>query len=411
MHNKAYKQTIDWLFQQFPSYQQLGGIAYKPTLINTNLLIDKLKIDFNKLNFIHVAGSNGKGTVSSLLASICAENNITTGLFTSPHIKDFRERIRVNGQCITEDGVIRFVDRLRLLKLDFEPSFFEITFVMALDHFIEKNCGLCVIETGLGGRLDSTNVITPLLSIITTISLEHTQFLGNTPEEIAMEKGGIIKEKIPVVIGEGALHQLKVFKNIALEKKSELIQSDPDLDLSSYRLPFLPTSYQLANFRTTLAALTCLRQKDISIDKKAIQMGLDHLNENSGYRGRLQIVSHRPLLIYDASHNAEGIEATLKAVNSVNKGVLHLIYGTSADKDLGAIIAILPEQARYYLTEFNNPRSAKIDHLAHSFNEKNLVSIAYFTEPEKALKTALSDSAESDTILVIGSFFLLEHFF
>lgn len=407
----SYEEATKWLFQQFPSYQKIGARALKPTLDNTLKLISALDLHPEKLRFVHIAGSNGKGTTAAIIASALKESGYKTGLFTSPHIKEFTERIRVNGEEIDKDSVLDFVKRVHSLELNFEPSFFEISFAMALDHFEKEQCDICVIETGLGGRLDSTNVIRPELSIITTISLEHTNFLGNTLEAVATEKGGIIKENIPVVIGEGAQDQRNIFESIAKEKNAPIYYVSPSYGISHFTLPFLKNSYQEDNFRTALKAIEFLNSTDLSIPEDCVQKGLNNLYKNTGYAGRLQVISEKPFIIYDASHNADGIEASIKAISGISSEELRIIYGTSSDKDLDAIIDVLPKNAHYYITEFGNERSAQIDDLKAHFYRKNLRSADYFKSPEKAMFQAKSDSSENDIILVIGSFFLLEHFF
>ncbi|MFT6922161.1 MAG: dihydrofolate synthase/folylpolyglutamate synthase [Crocinitomicaceae bacterium] len=400
---------IDWLYQQFPSYQLLGSKAYKPTLENTHKILDIIGNPEKELKFIHVAGSNGKGSVCSLLSSALTESGLKVGLFTSPHILEFQERIRVNGVCIQEENVNSFIKNIRETELDFSPSFFEITFGMALDHFRKEECDICVIETGLGGRLDATNVITPLLSVITTISLEHTNILGETLGEIAFEKAGIIKPNVKVVLGSihPSIHH--VFEKKAQENTSEVIWSK-NTQPSSLEESFI-ADYQKENFKTALTAINELNKGSFNISTDHIKNGIENLNKNTGYSGRLQIVDQNPLTIFDVSHNADGIQTTFDAIKSIQKGNLHIIYGTSADKDLKLILPKFPVEASYYITEFSNPRTAKIEDLKTAFELINLKSTLYYSNASEALKAARSNSDKNDTILVIGSFFLLSDIF
>lgn len=400
---------IDWLYQQFPSYQLMGSKAFKPTLNNTHKILELIGSPEKDLKFIHIAGSNGKGSVCSLLSSALTESGLKVGLFTSPHILEFQERIRINGVCIQEENVNSFIKNIRERELDFSPSFFEITFGMALDHFRKAECDICIIETGLGGRLDATNAITPLLSVITTIGLEHTNMLGETLGEIAFEKAGIIKPNVNVVLGSinPSIHH--VFEKKAEESSSEVIWSQ-DTQRSSLEQAFI-ADYQKENFKTALTSINELNKRGFNISTDNIKNGIENLNKNTGYSGRLQIVDQNPLTVFDVSHNADGIQTTLEAMKSIQKGDLHIIYGTSADKNLKLILPLLPLEASYYITEFSNPRTAKIEDLKTAFELTNLKSTLYYSNAAEALKSAKSNSGENDTILVIGSFFLLSDIF
>ena len=404
----TYQETIDWLFQQFPSYQNIGAKAYKPSLENIEKLCASFGNPQNNLRFIHIAGTNGKGSTSSMLASILTESNQKVGLFTSPHIQDYTERIRINGQVIEQEFVIRLSNEIRAKELDFEPSFFEITFLLALLYFKENKCSICVIETGLGGRLDATNIITPILSLITNISIEHTQFLGNTIEEIATEKGGIIKPSIPVIIGERQAFAEDIFEKIAHEKGSTIFFASDEMIEIPENFPLLG-NYQVYNFNLVYHAIGELK-KWYSIDKKAITNGLQNLAKNTGFYGRMQIVAHQPLTIFDVSHNTAGIASTLKTIHELNKGKLHIVYGTSSDKDIASILNLFPNEAKYYFTEFSNERSAKILHIENIATNFELTS-TYFIAPKEALASARLNAHLNDTILVFGSFFLISDFF
>lgn len=409
MVNKDYSKTIDWLFQQFPSYQAIGAAAYKPDLGNIIHLLDELGNPEKELRFIHIAGSNGKGSTSSLLASILKESGEKVGLFTSPHIQDFRERIRVNGELISEQSVIDFCRPFQSNQLQIEPSFFEITFAMALEHFKKEECTICVIETGLGGRLDATNCITPLLSVITNISLEHTQFLGNTLEEIAFEKAGIVKPSVPVIIGEKTEETKDVFTKQAELKKSPIYWAE---EFTSEKIAAFPLlgSYQRKNFRTVQCALEILIQNGFSITPDTIQRGLDHLTENTGFYGRMQLVSKEPNLILDVSHNADGIQKTLESIQHINQGQLHIVYGTSSDKNYEEIVDLFPSDAQLYFSTFTNLRSISIEQIEQLMDKKEL-NAKVFSNVKDAIKEAQLTANKEDTILVFGSFFLISDFF
>jgi dihydrofolate synthase / folylpolyglutamate synthase len=409
MPANSYSETLAWLFEQFPAYQFVGASAYKPTLDNTKLLCSIYQHPEKKLKFIHVAGTNGKGSTSSMLASILTESGEKVGLFTSPHIIDFRERIRVNGEMISEQFVVDFSKDIRSKNISFSPSFFEISFLMALNYFLESKCTVCVIETGLGGRLDATNVITPVLSIITNIGIEHTQFLGNTIEEIATEKAGIIKNGIPVIIGETSPTTKDIFAKIAHERKSKINYSE-EFPSSNQFTPPLLGDYQKRNLHTVLVACERLKHDFNGINDKTISLGLTNLTQNTGFFGRLQIVQKNPLVLFDVSHNKDGIEATIMAVSSLNKGQLHILYGSSADKDVNEIAELFPKDAKINFTTFSNTRSLSMQQL-EVLNKKFNFSAKIYSNPPRALEEIQSIANKQDTILVFGSFFLLSDFF
>jgi dihydrofolate synthase/folylpolyglutamate synthase len=409
MQNNSYSETISWLFEQFPSYQQIGASAYKPDLGNIRELCGFLDHPEKKLKFIHIAGTNGKGSVSSMLGSILTESGQKTGLFTSPHLIDFRERIRINGEMIPESEVVNFCSRIRQHNWSIAPSFFEITFAMALWYFEKQEATICVIETGLGGRLDATNIIDPLVSVITNISLEHTQFLGNTLDAIAREKAGIIKKNRPVIIGESIEETAKVFSNIARQHSSRLIDCTT-LPLSDqFEAPLLG-NYQKRNLRTVLQTLDVLRSLQIETSDEAIRKGLNELSKNTGFMGRMQIISTSPLSILDVSHNEDGIVKTLETVRHLNKGKLHLIYGTSADKDYPKIVSLFPKDATVHFCTFRNQRTLSAEQF-QQLNRQMHTQNPVYQDIKTAYKEVRSQSATDDTILIFGSFFLVADFF
>jgi dihydrofolate synthase / folylpolyglutamate synthase len=404
---KSYSETIDWLFQRFPSYQNIGASAYKPGLENILSLCKAFGNPQNQLQFVHIAGSNGKGSTSSILASFLIENQLTTGLFTSPHLVDFRERIRVNGEMISEAEVIDFCEKINQINLDFEPSFFEITFVMALDYFSKQNCEICVIETGLGGRLDATNVITPLLSIITTISLEHTNFLGNDLTSIAFEKAGIIKKNVPVVIGHKNEITFPVFLEKARLENAEMRFATDHFFPTPDNFPLLG-DYQRQNYQTVCSGIEILKNhfSMLSMDKMA--KALKNLQFNTGFQGRLQIMEENPRVLFDVSHNAEGIKATLDFLESAGTS-LKIVYGSSTDKNFDEIFPLFPLKHTYFFTEFENVRSAGIEILKEKAAKRQL-NATFFKNPSNALAEAKHLANNTETILVFGSFFLLHDF-
>ena len=401
MHFSNYTEAVAWLFDQFPSYQNNGGNAYKPGLKQTNDLLNALEITSSEMNIIHVAGTNGKGSTCSYLSSILTEKNEKVGLFTSPHIFDFRERIRINGVQIDEASVIHFCQRVMDLKLDFEPSFFEVTFAMAIDHFQRNQCSYAVIETGMGGRLDSTNVLQSNIAVITNIGLDHTQFLGETLLEIAQEKAGIIKSNQPVVIGQTQEELSAIFTQKALGHGAQIYFADKENwgIIDSTELPTL----QKTNLRTALCALEKL---NITFSQETIQKALQNLYLNTGLFGRLTKVHENPLIYLDVSHNQDGIEATLKDIGNMNFDNLHLIYGAAQDKNVPSILSLFPEKTNIHLCEFRNNRSLKQeDLLALKQSDQRILSIS--KNANATVKKLKQEVSTQDLILITGSFFLL----
>jgi dihydrofolate synthase/folylpolyglutamate synthase len=393
-----YDHQLEWLFNQFPAFQKIGATAYKPTLENTKKLIDLFDVDLNSLRFVHVAGTNGKGTTSSILASYFTEAGLKTGLFTSPHINDFRERIRVNGKLVHKGFVREFIQKVRTIDLEFAPSFFEISWVMALKHFQTEACEIVVVETGLGGRLDATNVISPLISVITNIGLDHTAILGNTLPEIAFEKAGIIKKNVPVVIGYRQEATTATFEQVSNNRNAALyfVEQLPDA-----------TTFDM-NKATAKKALELLSAEVVPFKLNLFDRSILNLTRNSGIRGRFQVLNKSPLLIADAAHNFDGI---LRLISDVKLKYpdrkVHAVYGASNDKNLHKLLTLFPSDWSYSFTTFKNQRSYSIDELTQLGNQTNL-AIRYFNSPESALLKAQSLQNKEDIILIFGSFFLLE---
>jgi dihydrofolate synthase/folylpolyglutamate synthase len=404
----TYEGAIDWLFEQFPAYQKIGAVAYKPDLSNTLSLCKQLNIDFNQLQYIHVAGTNGKGSTSNMLASICMEKGLKTGLFTSPHIHDFRERILVNGIQISEERVVSFCQQIRNLTLEVKPSFFEITWALTLTHFIETKCEICIIETGLGGRLDSTNIISPILSVITNIGLDHVAILGDTLEKIAAEKAGIIKQSIPIVIGETLPETISVFDSSAKAQNSIVLWAEKEHFTNNFH--FADETYQWKNERTVRTSMRALNELGFEFSERQITAGIENTKKNTGFRGRFEIISKNPLTIVDAAHNVDGIKQLLQTLEKQVSGQLHIVYGTSSDKDLDSILSLFPRAAKFYLTEFSSERSAKIADLRKSAETIGL-NATYFSKMNEAVESAQQSANKTDTILITGSFFLISDFF
>ena len=397
MHNN-YTQVIDWLYKQFPSYQEIGGSAYKPGLENVSQLLNSLGNPHLKTETIHVAGTNGKGSTCSFIASLLTEKGEKVGLFTSPHIFDFKERIRINGATISEEEVVSFCHQLKEIELPFQPSFFEITFAMAMHHFARNNCTYAIIETGLGGRLDATNVITPLISIITNISLDHQNFLGNTIEAIATEKAGIIKNKVPVFVAEESSITKEIFVNVAHVNNTHVTFLTP-----SQKVHQQLASYQQTNLKTALQAIAII---DIHPNEHEITSAITKLYQNTGLFGRFQEINSSPRIIIDASHNEGGIKILLKELEQTPHEKLKFIVGSSGDKDLKKLISNLPSTSEINLCVFKNERSTTYYELSKMASENSAIRKVY-KEVNHALNEIVSDTLPDETIVICGSFFLI----
>jgi dihydrofolate synthase/folylpolyglutamate synthase len=398
----SYQAAIDWLFKQFPSFQNIGASAYKPGLERVELLLTELGNPHQELKIIHVAGTNGKGSTSSYMASYLTEKSEKVGLFTSPHIFDFRERIRVNGEKISEEFVVDFCARIQKLNLDLKPSFFEITFAMAVCYFHAENCSICVLETGMGGRLDATNIVNPLVSVITNIGFDHTQFLGNTYAEIATEKAGIIKRNTPVVIGETNSQTKPVFLNTAKAQNAKIIFTEEEPLPKNFDLPL----YQLKNLRTALIALDVC---GFTIEQSLLEKSLENLHLNTGFFGRLTEISQNPRVILDVSHNSDGIKATLESFQYSRTGNLFILYGASADKNVEEIISQFPVDAIIHLCKFKNERSLNLKQLEQIKRKNKRIRVIYKNVNEAIAEIKLK-MGEKDMLLVTGSFFLIADF-
>ena len=400
-----YQETVEWMFNQLPMYQHQGASAYKKDLTNTLLLSNYLGNPERKLKCIHVAGTNGKGSTSHLLASVLQEAGYKVGLYTSPHLKDFRERIKINGVEISENFVTEFIaEHIDFFKTN-NLSFFEMTVGLALDYFAKENVAIAIIEVGMGGRLDATNIITPLVSVITNIGLDHTQFLGNTLESIATEKAGIIKTSIPVVIGEYNSETKPVFQNKANSTDSAIYYA-ADLIEETYPSDLLG-DYQLHNKRTVIQTLTVLHnQNEFKIPEAALQNGFLNVSKNTGLQGRWQQLNDFPKVICDTAHNKHGLEITLHQVKNTTFDRLHIVLGVLNDKDLNEILPLFPKNAIYYFCKPAIPRGLETSILAEKGHYYNLIGEA-FNSVSAAYAAALESATKRDFIYIGGSTFVV----
>lgn len=400
-----YQQTIDWMFAQLPMYQKQGASAYRKDLTNTILLSDYLHNPEKKVKTIHIAGTNGKGSTSSMIASVLQEAGYKVGLYTSPHLKDFRERIKINGKKISKTFVCEFIEQHKVFFKKHNLSFFEMTVGLAFDYFEKQKIDVAVIEVGMGGRLDSTNIISPLISVITNIGLDHTQFLGNTLSEIAAEKAGIIKPHTPVVIGEYTSETKTIFDQKVKQQQadiyyaSDLIAETPPSDLIG--------KYQEKNKKTVLQALKVLREKKyFKITDEQIHKGLLNVVQNTGLLGRWQILSEQPKIICDTAHNQHGLEIVLSELQKEKYNKLHVVFGAVNDKDLEGVLPLFPKEAHYYFSKPNVPRgldSKILQEKALLYGLKGKI----YTTVRNALRSAKRNASPNDVIYVGGSTFVV----
>lgn len=426
----TYEAVIEYLYEHLPYYQRKGPAAYKASLDNTLALDKMFGHPHRKFRSVHIAGTNGKGSVSHMMAAILGQAGYKTGLYTSPHLKDFRERIRVNGEMVPKTFVTSFVERFLDLNKDvqLEPSFFELTVLMAFEYFASENVDVAVIEVGLGGRLDSTSIIQPVLSVITNISFDHVALLGDTLGKIALEKAGIIKRSIPVVIGETHPQTSVIFEGIAREKNAPIIFADQqfksdysmisidqrqlfnlrNLDgilFENLRLDLLG-KYQSKNICTLICALLELQKADFQLPEEAIRSGLENVIGLTGLLGRWQTIGANPRIICDTAHNEAGIREVVSQLSQIPKKKLHIVIGMVNDKDITGILKFLPKEAVYYFTKASVPRA---------LNEKQLMQMATFfglngaafEDVQSALNEAKMYADKDDLIFIGGSTFVV----
>ncbi|MBE2289920.1 MAG: bifunctional folylpolyglutamate synthase/dihydrofolate synthase [Chitinophagaceae bacterium] len=424
----TYQQTLEYLYERLPMFSRIGKAALKPDLSNTLKLCAALSDPQNKFRSVHVAGTNGKGSVSHGVAAALQYAGHKTGLYTSPHLVDFRERIRINGVPVEEQWVISFVERMRNTIEEVQPSFFEITVAMAFDYFAEQDVDIAVIETGLGGRLDSTNVITPLLSVITNISYDHKDLLGNTLTEIANEKAGIIKPDIPVVIGEQHNETERVFFEHSVHKHSTvhyadslwgMVRTGQDHEYQNFKAvnnakremydlrTDLKGYYQQHNLKTILTVAELLTYQGYRTTIPTTIAALDRVRKTTGLRGRWEVASTTPLVICDVAHNPAGLQEVLGQYGQLKSiGTKHIILGFVSDKDVDAALALFPKDATYYFTNAQIPRAMPADVLAQHANAAGLAGTTH-TDVGAALEAARHNMKEDDALLLTGSFFIV----
>ncbi|GAB3012759.1 folylpolyglutamate synthase/dihydrofolate synthase family protein [Niabella terrae] len=423
----TYGETIDFMYARLPMFAAVGSPAFKPGFENINRLCHLLDHPEQKGKFIHIAGTNGKGSVSHMLASVLQTAGYTTGLYTSPHLKDFRERIKINGSMISEAEVVSFIDRTTPLIDQVHPSFFEITVAMAFDHFARHGTDIAVIETGLGGRLDSTNIIRPELSVITNIGYDHMQILGNTLAEIAGEKAGIIKEGVPVVIGEYHEQTALVFKQHATSKSAPLTFATDHFSVQSWRMEStllsvetaashqtdhqlyqldLTGQYQTRNLLTVLESVRQLRLAGWDISQQSLSRGLKQARRLTGLWGRWQKIHQHPDIILDVAHNSAGITQVLRQLELSSYHQLHIILGMVKDKDVEAVLRLLPRTARYYFTNASLTRAMPAAELQATAGGFGLEGTSY-ANVNQAIAAAKAHAHPDDLLLVCGSVFLV----
>lgn len=399
-----YKDTVEWMFEQLPMFQQLGVSAYKKDLTNTLKLASHLNHPENTFKTVHIGGTNGKGSTSSLIASVLQQAGYKVGLYTSPHLLDFRERIRINGEEISKEFVVDFIENNKSFLEANKLSFFEMTVGMAFQYFSHQKVDVAIIEVGLGGRLDSTNIITPLLSVITNIGWDHMNLLGNTLEEIAFEKAGIIKENIPVVIGEFTNETKKVFQKKAKLKNAPIyfastIDDIPELDSD------LKGNYQVHNKKTAYQALQLLKNH-FSIADDNIIKGFLSVEKNTGLKGRWTVLSEKPLIVADTAHNKNGLEIVMTQVHQQKFDKLFMVFGVVNDKDIDSILPYLPKNAEYFVAKPNVPRGLEAVILKDKLTANGFNATAFNSIPE-AFQYAKKQATTNDMIYIGGSTFVV----
>jgi dihydrofolate synthase / folylpolyglutamate synthase len=426
----TYKETLDYLFAQLPMFHRIGAAAYKADLNNTHAIMEMLDHPEKDFRCIHIAGTNGKGSTSNMLAAILQQSGYKTGLYTSPHLRDFRERIRIDGKMIGQNDVITFVKKYRKEFEAIEPSFFEWTVGLAFDYFSKKDVDIAVIETGLGGRLDSTNVVTPLVSVITNVQWDHMSLLGDTLKKIGVEKAGIIKKEVPVVIGQTQKETASIFKTRAKKMhapiffadknfKIELSNLDADVpgkievDVTRKKLPYLKNLvvdlggwYQTVNVATTLQTCEILEEKGFELNRKNIRKALMNIKKLTGFAGRWQVLGKNPLIIADTGHNVDGLKLVVQQIKATPHKHLHFVMGMVQDKDISKALALLPVNATYYFCKPDIPRGLDamvLREQAANFKLKGSI----FPSVKKALDAAIKKAGKNDLIFVGGSTFVV----
>lgn len=423
----TYSETLEFLFNRLPMFSRTGASAIKADLTNTYHICNWLGNPQNNFRTIHIAGTNGKGSTSHMLAAILQVCGYKTGLYTSPHLKDFRERIRIDGEMISEDFVIEFTERSRGIIDDISPSFFELSVGMAFDYFSQEKVDVAVIETGLGGRLDSTNVIIPELSVITNIGMDHMNLLGDTLELIAAEKAGIIKNGVKVVIGESFYETDEVFLSVAAEKRAPIVFADKKRHVADWhhkngylvtdvadnhdgsRVTYeldLPGYYQLKNLITIAEVVFQLRMQGFDLPQDKVTKALKQVKKLTGLHGRWETIHHQPAVVLDVAHNEDGMRQLMKQVELADYHNLHIVMGMVKDKEIDSILELMPKEATYYFTRAKIPRALPEDVLTEKANAIGLSGKAY-GDVNIAIHAALEKASPNDLILVCGSVFIV----
>ena len=423
----SYQATLDYLYSQLPMFTRIGAAAIKKDLTNTLALCNALNQPQEKFKSIHIAGTNGKGSTSHMMASILQEAGFKVGLYTSPHLKDFRERIRINGQMISEKEVVDFVDTHKALFEEIKPSFFEWTVALCFQHFAYHKVDIAIIETGLGGRLDSTNVIAPILSVISNIGWDHMDMLGDSLDKIAFEKAGIIKAKTPVVIGEALSVTEPVFRKKSKAEKAEIIFAQKE-----YTMDYFSTTkngvlcdvkkgnqmyfknldcdlggiYQQKNIITLIAAIDILKEQGYHISENDIRSGLEHVKQNTGLMGRWQVLKEKPFTVCDTGHNVDGIKYVMEQLKAIPCSKLRMVIGMVKDKDISKVLALLTKEAEYYFCKANLPRALDEKDLQAQAATFGLMGNCY-ASVNLAYQAAQGESIETDVVFVGGSTFVV----
>ncbi len=423
----SYEHTLDYLYSQLPMFTRIGAAAIKADLTNTIALCTALNEPQNKFKSIHVAGTNGKGSTSHMLASVLQEAGFKVGLYTSPHLKDFRERIRINGQMITEEEIVDFVDVHKSIFEEIKPSFFEWTVALCFQHFAKHKVDIAIIEAGLGGRLDSTNIISPILSVITNIGWDHMDLLGDSLEKIAFEKAGIIKPKTPIVIGEILTETELIFKNKAKQEQSEIVFAEKEYSMDYFvttrkgvlcdvkkgnQMYFknldcdLGGIYQQKNIITLVACIDKLKEQGYRISENDIRCGLENVKRNTGLMGRWHVLQNKPFTVCDTGHNVDGIKYVMRQLTSIPCKKLRMVFGMVKDKDIRKVLALLPKDAEYYFCKAKLPRALDEKDLQTQASAYGLMGSTYPSVIE-AYQAAQKESTDEDVIFVGGSTFVV----
>ncbi len=423
----TYKQTTDWLFSQLPMFQRQGAKAFKKDLTNIKLLCKALGNPFEQFPSIHIAGTNGKGSTTHLLAAVLQQKGLKVGVYTSPHYKDYRERIKINGVFVTEDFVMEFVKKNQTVFEKIRPSFFEITVAMAFSYFAKEKVDIAVIETGLGGRLDSTNIIMPIVSLITNIGKDHVAFLGETLSEIAGEKAGIIKENVPVVISESHPETKPIFLEKAKQENAKIYFADDKYEVELLDESLLRSTYdiyknnerylkkinsditgdfQTKNLQGVLQVIEILNLQGFGITDNDLTAALANVKERTCFMGRMQLMGENPTIIADSGHNIHALKKTISQIQKQEYDTLHIVLGFVKDKDIRQMLSLFPKEAKYYFTQADIPRALPIEELQVITEELGYRG-CFFPKTEDALAAAKTSSNSSDFIFIGGSTFIV----